>query len=60
MTTQTIEVPKVVILKNDYDEYQVPAEHGDWYYTDDRDDAKATAMAIWGSSINITYRRIAA
>lgn len=58
MTTQINNEPrKIVILKNDFDEYQVP-DAGDYYYTDDKDDARGTAFAIYGADIIITYRRI--
>ena len=56
--TTTTEPRKIVILKNDFDEYQVPDGDGDYYYTPDQDDAKGTAFAIFGDNIKIAYRRI--
>lgn len=48
---------KIVILKNDFDEFQVP-DKGDFYFTDDRDDAIGTACLIYGADIAITFRRV--
>lgn len=55
--TTTSEPRKIVILKNDFDEYQVP-DSGDFYYTDDRDDAVGTACEIYGADVQISFRRI--
>ena len=57
-TQTTIEVPKIVILRNDFDEYQVPEHDGEFYFTPDRDDAVGTAVAIWGDGVSISYRRV--
>ena len=57
--TKAITARKIVILKNDFDEYQVP-DHGDFYFTDDRDDALSTACHIYGADVSISVRRIAA
>jgi len=48
----------VVIRKNYFGEYLVPEENGETYYTDDRDDAVATACFIYGADCRITYRTI--
>lgn len=48
----------IVILKNDYDEYQVPERDGEFYFTDDRDDAIGTACAIYGANVKVTFRRV--
>jgi len=50
---------KIVILKNDFDEYQVP-DHGDCYFTDDRDDALSTACHMYGADVSISVRRVRA
>lgn len=55
---------KVVVHKNEYGEYEVPCSDIDgWpdyedddgmYYTDDRDDAIATAQSIYGDDVVLT------
>lgn len=42
---------------NDFDEYEVP-DGSDTYYTDDREDAIATARVIHGADVKITFRRV--
>lgn len=49
-----------VIIKYDqqWGEYQVPTGAGNYYYTDDREDAIETARAIFGDAVKIGFRRV--
>lgn len=57
MNTQKNERPVCIIYRNDFDEFEVPEKNGERYYTDDRDDAIATACYIYGADVVIRYRR---
>lgn len=50
----------IVIKRNDYDEYEVPTPSPDAsdsiYYTDDKDDAIATAQHVHGDLVEIVFR----
>jgi hypothetical protein len=48
---------RVVIKKNEFDEFELTERDGEIYYTDDRDDAIATACHIYGADCRITFRR---
>lgn len=48
---------EVTIRKNDFDEYEVP-DGDDFYHTDDRDDAVATACLLYGAEVTIRFRRV--
>lgn len=56
----------IAIRKNDYDEYEVPAEFvfhnrrevaAEIYYTDDKDDAIGTAKMIHGADVVCKFKR---
>ena len=49
----------IVIKRNDYDEYEVPAPTtSELYFTDDRDDAIGTAKIIHGTDeLTFSFRR---
>ena len=52
------EAPIVLIRIDYYGDYLVPEKNGEIYYTDDRDDAVATACYIYGADCHIQYRRM--
>ena len=50
-------MPRVVINKNAFGEFEVPERNGEMYFTADRDDAVATACTIYGDNVVIRYRK---
>ena len=55
-TTRTYSIsdrPRVTIVENEFDEYEVREKNGEVYYTDDVDDAAGTARSIHGADATI-------
>ena len=53
-----IKTARIIIRKNNCDEYEVPETNGEIYFTDDREDAIVTAQYIYGDDVAINFRKV--